>query len=113
MSTVSNDSPQEFLETLKNRRSIGPKEYNGEKLSENEMEMILEAGNWAPTHGTTQPWRYVIYSSEKSITEYLDFLENYYHENSDTISEEDAAKFKKKFGGVSTEWPFKGIFYHF
>ena len=24
------------------------------------MEQLLEAANWAPTHGKTEPWRYVV-----------------------------------------------------
>ena len=29
-----------------------------------ELERMLEAANWAPTHGRTEPWRYVVLGQE-------------------------------------------------
>lgn len=28
------------------------------------LEQMLEAANWAPTHGRTEPWRFVVLSGE-------------------------------------------------
>ena len=40
-----------------------PKDYkSGGRISEEDMNMILDAANWAPTHNKTQPWRYVMLS---------------------------------------------------
>ena len=46
-----------------NRRTVTPKDYkSGGRISEEDLSMILDAANWAPTHNKTQPWRYVMLS---------------------------------------------------
>ena len=67
-----------------------------EKLSIQEIEMILEAANWAPTHAKNEPWRYAIIEGSKSIHGYFDFLESWYENHVDEISEEDLTRFKRK-----------------
>ena len=43
------------------RRTIMPKEFiSGSQISEEDLNMILEAANWAPTHQKNEPWRYSI-----------------------------------------------------
>ena len=44
------------LEVIKSRRTITPKNLNGKSLSNDELDLILEAANWAPTHKKTEPW---------------------------------------------------------
>ena len=80
-----------------NRRSIFPKEYKAdEKLSLQEIGLILEAANWAPTHAKNEPWRYAIFEGPESIHGYFDFLESWYENHADEISEKDLRKFKRK-----------------
>lgn len=55
---------EELLKTLQNRRSIYPIEYTDEKISEEELKLLLEAANWAPTHKKTEPWRFKIVQGE-------------------------------------------------
>ena len=55
-----------ILEIIKNRRSIDPDHFNGEMISREIIEQMLEAANWAPTHGFTEPWRFVIFEGEKA-----------------------------------------------
>ena len=46
------------LQFILERRSIFPKEYIPDgKISDDELNIILEAGNWAPTHNKNEPWR--------------------------------------------------------
>ena len=88
---------QQTRNLILNRRSIFPKEYKTEeKLSNQEIEMILEAANWAPTHAKNEPWRYAIIEGSQSIHEYFDFLESWYENHVDEISEEDMTRFKRK-----------------
>ncbi|CAL8471567.1 g11109 [Coccomyxa elongata] len=42
------------------RRSIFPKDFTGQKVDRSVVEAMLEAANWAPTHGKTEPWRFVV-----------------------------------------------------
>lgn len=54
------------LEIIKNRRSIDPDDFNGEMVSNQIIERMLEAANWAPTHGYTEPWRFIVFEGEKT-----------------------------------------------
>ena len=39
---------------------------NSNNVSRQQIERLLEAANWAPTHGKTEPWRFVIFQDEAS-----------------------------------------------
>ncbi len=93
------------LKLITSRRTILPKDYNGDKLTHNELQSILEAANWAPTHQKCEPWRYTILQGDKSISEYLDFIEAYYTNNwLDTIEEKEAVNFKNKLADARKSW---------
>jgi nitroreductase len=47
------------------RRSIKPAKMNGKKIPDELVKEILGLANWAPTHGRTEPWRFIVYSGEK------------------------------------------------
>ena len=51
-------------EIVINRRSGKTAAFNGRKIDDQQVEQLLELANWAPTHGLTEPWRFVIYSGE-------------------------------------------------
>ncbi|RYE17309.1 MAG: nitroreductase [Sphingobacteriales bacterium] len=48
---------------IKNRRTIKPAVMNGQKIPNGHIAAILELADWAPTHGLTEPWRFVIYEN--------------------------------------------------
>jgi len=52
-------------EVIKSRRSIKPVKMNGKKIPDEQIREILQLANWAPTHGRTEPWRFIIYANEK------------------------------------------------
>ncbi len=47
-----------------NRRSIKPADMNGRIIDQAQIGQILELANWAPTHGRTEPWRFLVYEKE-------------------------------------------------
>ncbi|MDB5112679.1 MAG: Nitroreductase [Mucilaginibacter sp.] len=47
---------------IKNRRTIKPFMMNGNKIPDEQITALLELANWAPTHGLTEPWRFVVYA---------------------------------------------------
>jgi hypothetical protein len=53
-------TPEQLSLLIKTRRSIVPKHMTGETVPQDSIETILEAANWAPTHGRTEPWRFVV-----------------------------------------------------
>lgn len=62
-----------MLAAIKRRRAIYPAQYNGEAVSRQEIELVLEAANWAPTHRRTEPWRFKVFhgSSQEKLGEFL------------------------------------------
>src|ERR1700693_2191369 len=50
---------------IKSRRSIKPVKMNGKKIPDQQVMEILKLANWAPTHGRTEPWRFVVYSGDR------------------------------------------------
>jgi nitroreductase len=47
-----------FLELVRARRSV--RVYKSGKVSEKQLETILEAARWAPSGANTQPWEFVV-----------------------------------------------------
>ena len=54
-------NPIELLRHIKARRSVFPKDYTGEPVPKEVVQSMLEAANWAPTHGKTEPWRFAVF----------------------------------------------------
>ena len=46
---------------ISGRRSTKPALMNGKKIDDAQIKQLLELANWAPTHGFTEPWRFVVY----------------------------------------------------
>ena len=47
-----------LLEVIKTRRSV--RVYKTGKVTDEQLETILEAGRWAPSGANTQPWEVVV-----------------------------------------------------
>jgi nitroreductase len=69
----------EITEVIKNRRTIYPEQYSDRSIHREIVEDVLNNGVWAPTHGKTQPWRFIVYLGDSKI-ELSDFLSNLYAE---------------------------------
>src|SRR5262245_61748848 len=44
------------------RRSTKPAALNGALIPDEQIHQLLELASWAPTHGLTEPWRFLVYS---------------------------------------------------
>lgn len=53
---------------IKNRRSTKPVAMNGKKIPDDEINSLLELADWAPTHGFTEPWRFVVYANASDFS---------------------------------------------
>ena len=60
----------EVMDLIRSRRTIKPEKYSPRKVQRDQIEKMLEAANWAPTHGRTEPWRFKVYAGE-ALTELL------------------------------------------
>ena len=54
----------DFNQLIRNRRSIFPKDYTGEKVDDAIIKQMLENATWAPTHKLTEPWRFVVFTGD-------------------------------------------------
>jgi nitroreductase len=48
---------------IRSRRSVKPFMMNGGKVPDAQVQTLLELADWAPTHGQTEPWRFVVYAN--------------------------------------------------
>ena len=69
----------EITDLIKNRRTVYPEQYTDRKVQKDQIELILKNAQWAPTHGNTQPWRFLVYT-EKGKKKLSDFLGQLYLE---------------------------------
>lgn len=53
-----------IFDVIKRRRSIFPAQYNDKPISKEDIERVLEAANFAPTHKKTEPWRFKVLQRE-------------------------------------------------
>lgn len=49
---------------IRHRRTVKPKALSDKPIDESLVREILENANWAPTHGMTEPWRFVVFTGE-------------------------------------------------
>jgi len=65
-----NSLPEHINQVIRQRRSIYPPQYSGEKVPKTIIEQMLENATWAPTHRLTEPWRFVVFE-EKGLENLL------------------------------------------
>jgi nitroreductase len=59
-------NPVDFLKILKERRTI--RSFQDKMLSDKEIEMILEAGRWAPSASNRQAWEFIVVKNKDVIS---------------------------------------------
>ena len=69
---------------IKNRRTIYPEQFSGKKVTKENIELILESARWAPTHKSTQPWRFKVFTGKG-----LGRLAIFHSENYQEITQDD------------------------
>jgi nitroreductase len=50
---------------IQTRRTVKPLLMNGKAIPEEQLSDILHLANWAPTHGLTEPWRFIVYGGAR------------------------------------------------
>ncbi len=59
--------PEEMLAFIKSRRSI--RNFQDKSISDKDIEMILEAGRWAPSASNKQPWEFIVIKDRTLLKE--------------------------------------------
>ncbi|MFK7786412.1 MAG: nitroreductase, partial [Crocinitomicaceae bacterium] len=70
----------EINELIRERRTIYPEQFSSRKVHKEQIEVILKNGQWAPTHGNTQPWRFKVFMGEEHRQDLSQFLGKMYQE---------------------------------
>ena len=70
----------EINELIRERRTIYPEQFSSRKVHREQIEVILNNGQWAPTHGNTQPWRFKVFMGEEHRQDLSQFLGKTYQE---------------------------------
>ena len=68
---------QIIIENIHARRTIKPEQCIPGEIDESDVWKILECANWAPTHGYTEPWRFVVFSGNAKHQFAFDHAEMY------------------------------------
>jgi nitroreductase len=63
-------NPKEFLNFLKERRSI--RSFQNKEIDDEHLNMILEAGRWAPSASNRQPWQFIIIKNKEILQQISD-----------------------------------------
>ena len=72
------------LQTIRERRTIKPKEFLDKAISDEVITQILESANWAPNHGKTEPWRLTVFTGE-GIAKYVKIIEKVFADTPDHL----------------------------
>jgi len=67
----------EITELIRERRTIYPEQFSERKVHQEQIELIINNAQWAPTHGNTQPWRFKVFV-EEGRNKLSDFLSETY-----------------------------------
>ena len=56
--------PQAVFASIRGRRSVKLKDLDPAPIDLTHVERMLEAANWAPSHGKTEPWRFAVFCGD-------------------------------------------------
>jgi|GEM_PF-49322 len=54
----------DLLQLMQDRRSLGLSRLRPDPVDRHLIERMLEAANWAPSHGDTEPWRFTVFTGQ-------------------------------------------------
>lgn len=57
-------SISEITGLIRDRRTIQPKDFSPREVQRDVIDQVLGNAIWAPTHGMTQPWRFVVFTGK-------------------------------------------------
>jgi nitroreductase len=72
-----NYNTEEIERLIRNRRSVFVKQYKDGHIPDAIIERILENATWAPNHGQTEPWHFVVFT-RNGLKKLADFQSELY-----------------------------------
>ncbi len=61
---AGNDAVEAVWTAIRNRRSMGLSRLKPDEVDRRVIKRMLEAANWAPSHGDTEPWRFTVFTGD-------------------------------------------------
>lgn len=58
---------KEISRTIRSRKSVFPRSFNGQSINKEDVLEILKNANTAPTHKLTQPWFFKVFSQSSKL----------------------------------------------
>jgi nitroreductase len=89
---------EQINQLIRNRRSVFPKNYTGEKVRDEIVRQMLENANWAPNHKLTEPWRFVVFTGDG-----LKKLAEFQGECYKRVTTRDGSYKEERFQGLTTK----------
>jgi nitroreductase len=72
---------EELNHLIRNRRSVFPDQFEaGRQIPNETIQQILENATWAPNHGHTEPWHFVVFTGD-GLKKLADFQSQLYKES--------------------------------
>lgn len=62
MSKITASELEVLSNIIENRHTTKPAKMNGREIENHQIETLLALADHAPTHGRTEPWRFIVYS---------------------------------------------------
>lgn len=73
-------TPELLQALMEARRSIQPKNMTGNVVPATKVDAILRAAPWAPNHGKTEPWRFVVFQGAAGKEKLLNLTLQWYRQ---------------------------------
>jgi len=70
-------SLSDIRELIKDRRTVKPEDFKPRKVLDDQLNEILNSARWAPTHGMTEPWHFVVFQ-ENALKDLGQFMADTY-----------------------------------
>lgn len=83
---------------IKSRRSVFQQQYSGEPVEDAIVKQILYNATWAPTHKSTEPWRFVVFTGD-GLKKLAHFQAELYHK----ITTADGSYKEDRYQGLRTK----------
>ncbi len=61
---ATDEKTQAVLDNIVNRRTIPWTKLKPDPIPEDQIQILLECANWAPTHKFTEPWRFTLFQGK-------------------------------------------------
>jgi nitroreductase len=83
-------------ELFRHRRSTFPKQFvPGKKIPDEVVNQLLENATWAPTHGQTEPWFFVVFTGD-GLKKLADFQSELYKREELNFKQDKYQKLKEQ-----------------